>query len=80
MSKKAPTTGRPSIFRGKDRTSPVNAYMTPRGKKKVHEARKRLAALVGWQIGDVKDGDVVEALARGWDETRAYLRQTGQIQ
>ena len=72
-------TGRPAIFRGKDRTKPVKAYMTAHGKNKVNDARKRLAKIVGWKAADVKDGDVVEFLARGEEDTIKYLKSTGQI-
>ena len=72
-------TGRPSIFRGKDRSTPVKAYMTPTGKKQLHVARRRLAHLVGWKVVDVSDGDVVEYLARGHEATVVYLTDRGLI-
>lgn len=71
--------GHPAIFRGKDRTKPLRAFLTEIGKAKIEEARKRLAKLAKWKVSDVSNGDVVEYLARGEQETIAYLRDVGQI-
>lgn len=71
--------GRPSLFRGKDRTRPVSAYMTPAGKQKLHAARVRLAKIVKWDADDITDGDVCEFLARGEADSRAYFKAAGVI-
>ena len=73
-------TGRPSIFRGKDRTAPLKGFLTTVGRQKIEEARKRLATLAGWKAADVSHGDVVEYLARGEVATVQYLKDTGQIE
>lgn len=73
-------TGRPSIFRGKDRTKRVVGYLTKTGTVEFERARKRLATLVQWRIGDVTNSDVVEFLSRGEANALDYLKDTGQIQ
>lgn len=79
----APRKGRASIFRDKlltPRHSPkgrVNGILSHAGAVAFEQARKRLRELyreiVGHQPGSVSDGDCVEYLARGPDETRRYL-------
>ena len=68
-------TGRPVIFGPKDDDKTVRALaLTKRGRVLFEKARKRLKKLAKWP-GSVSDGDVIESLARGDDETAAYLRQ-----
>ncbi len=43
------------------------------GKVEFERARARLKRLARWK-GRVSDGDVFEALARGWPNTEAYLK------
>lgn len=82
MSKKtvAPKkTGRPAIFRPKDRLHGIRAFMTADGEAALQVARVRLATLTGWDADEISVGDVVEYLARGEKDTRAYLRRSGQL-
>jgi hypothetical protein len=64
---------RPTIF-GKKTVRLTAASVTSDGAKQFEAARKRLAKLVGWPVDRVSDGDVTEALARGWDATERYLK------
>jgi hypothetical protein len=54
--------------------------MTPAGLKAFEQARRELgklyAAVTGRTIAQVSDGDTVEFLARGAEETRKYLAET----
>jgi hypothetical protein len=70
---KTPRTGRPSIFRGKKGGTRVHGIVTPAGSIAFEQARKRLGKLVGHDVEDVSDGDVVEYLALGDTETRRLL-------
>jgi len=68
--------GRPSIFTPKDWKDPETrrqGIMTKVGVVAFEKARVRLAKLVGWESTRVADGDVMEYLARGEAETKAYL-------
>ncbi len=69
-----------SIFEGKDPKSRFQGLMTKVGAKALVDAKKKLAGVyreeVGVAYGTISDGDAVEALARGWDDVRAYLRKT----
>ena len=74
-----------SIFREKDSRSRkqggtrVQGIMTPRGRTRFEVARRSLAALyheiVGTPMTRISDGDVVEFLSRGMDETERYIRE-----
>ena len=44
------------------------------GRVEFEKARRRLKQLANWK-GRVSDGDVFEALSRGWDNTREYLKE-----
>lgn len=57
--------GRPSVFRGKDKTRKVSGFLTPTGLKKFDSHRKALAKLAKRDLAAVSEGDVIEALARG---------------
>lgn len=72
-------TGRPSLFRGKDLSSPAKAYLTKVGHHRLSVVRRWLSRQTGWAIGDLKTSDVVEAALRGEAATLAYLKQTGQL-
>lgn len=74
MPRRLPTTGRQSIFRGKDKLhGRLQGILTPLGMARFEAARVRLARLTGRKAKDVSDGDTIEYLARGEDETRVYL-------
>lgn len=75
----APVTGRPAIFRPKDRARQRSVGMTKTGWACFHAARRRLAQMVGVTTKAVSVADTFEYLARGDEDTRAYLRATGQI-
>jgi hypothetical protein len=61
-------TGRPTIFGRKDGDRPYQALaLTKRGQLLFERTRKWLAKLVGRET--VSDGDVIESLVRGEDET-----------
>lgn len=57
---RAPTTGRRSIFRGKDRLRSIKAYLTRDGRDAFTTARSELAAMVGWTPDEVSEGDTVQ--------------------
>lgn len=65
---KAPTTGRRSLFRGKDRTTAVKAYLTQVGHAEFQRARVQLATMVDWEPDAVSEGDIVEWVLRGRPE------------
>lgn len=69
--------GRPSIFRGKQGGRYVQAIITKTGGIEFQRARLRLGKLVrlvrGVMPATISDADVVEYLARGDENTRAYL-------
>ena len=71
---KGPTVliGRASIFR--DKVERVQGMITAVGAGQFEAARDRLSTLVKRHVGDVSDGDVIEFLARGEANTRAYLK------
>jgi len=75
---KTPSTGRPSIFRGKNLKKTIRAAMTDVGLSKFEAARARLAKLTGWKPGDISDGDTAEYLARGHEDTVKYLKGLGK--
>ena len=73
MSKR-PLEGLPSIFRGKDRlTGRVQGLLTRFGRARVEAARKPLAKLTGRKASTISQGDLIEYLARGDENTKAYL-------
>ena len=65
-------TGRASIFRGKDLRKMKRGALTEVGNQEFEAARKRLAKMAGRKTAS--DGDVIEALSRGWAATKAYIR------
>ena len=68
--------GRRSIFRNKDLTRQKAGHTTRVGTARFEAARVRLkilAVLYGVQVEKIGDGDVIEFLARGEANTRAYL-------
>lgn len=66
--------GRPTIFGSKEHGSRVQGGLTKVGTSQFEVARKKLAKMVGWAESRVSDGDVIEALSRGWVNTQEYLR------
>ncbi len=70
--------GRPCIFPNKT-VRLTAASVTAVGASRFEVARKRLAKLAGWDWTDVSDGDVTEALARGWDATAQFLKSRGVL-
>lgn len=67
--------GRASIFRDKKGGDRVHGVLTPRGSVRFELHRRKLAKLVARDPEDVSDADVVEYMARGEQETRAYLAE-----
>lgn len=65
--------GRPSIFRDKKGGSRFQGVLTPAGSRRFELARVRLAKLVSRDPEQVSDADVVEFLARGDKDSKAYL-------
>lgn len=68
-----PVMGRDSIFRNKDKKALIRGITTKVGKKKFEEHRKELAVLAKRPVTRVSDGDVVEYLSRGRENTMQYL-------
>jgi hypothetical protein len=70
--------GRPTIFEA--RTEGVHGNVTPVGKARLDDARRRLRALYREIVREdfagsvISDGDAVEFLARGEVNTRKYLQ------
>lgn len=83
MSKTPAPTGRPSLFRGKNRTHLVSAFLTPEGWRAFYAAQKRLATLATlymvegkrWRQADVSHGDTIEFLALGEKKVETIFRQ-----
>lgn len=83
MKKTGPPTGRPSLFRGKNRSHLVSAFLTPDGWRAFYAAQKRLATLATlymvegkrWRQADVSHGDTIEYLALGHDKVEVMFRQ-----
>ena len=68
------TGGRPTLFKGKDKThGRISGFLTPYGKDQFEHARRRLARLVSLPATSISDADTAEALARGWKDTEQYL-------
>jgi hypothetical protein len=67
------SAGRASLFRDKSRGDRVQGVLTADGSKHFEKHRKALAKLAGRKT--VSDADVIEYLARGEENTRAYLAQ-----
>ncbi len=69
-----------NVFKGKATERKVQGIMTELGWRRFEVARRQLGAIymsvVGRELARVSDGDVVEFLARGEDETRRYLRRS----
>lgn len=69
-----PTTGRASLFRGKQGGMRVQGNLTKIGGQCFEQARGRLKKLYRSVIGTnpktVSDADTIEYLARGEDDTR----------
>lgn len=65
--------GRASLFRGKAGGERINGTITKRGAVCAKQHRTVLAQIAGIKPDEVSDADLVEYLARGEAETRAYL-------
>lgn len=78
---KTPTTGRASIFRGKDNGVRVQGILTAQGGRAFEQRRRELAKLhkqvTKRTPATVSDADVIEYLALGEDSTVAYLEMHG---
>jgi hypothetical protein len=74
---RVPTTGRASIFRGKESGVRVQGVLTRKGGQHFEVRRRMLAKLYREVFGrapaTVSDADVIEFLAIGEEATRAYL-------
>ncbi len=75
----APQTGRPSLFRNKDRLRRRTGYLSKDGHTRFDAAKRRIAGIVKWAVADISDSDVVEFLARGEAASVAYWRETGIV-
>jgi hypothetical protein len=53
----------------------VQGWLSLTGSEKFEEARARLGVLSKWPVDRVSDADVIEYLARGENDTRAYLKE-----
>lgn len=60
-----PLTGRPSIFRGKDRARPIRAILTALGHVAFTQARKDLAKMVKLPVKEISLNDTFEYCVRG---------------
>jgi hypothetical protein len=71
--------GRASVFRGKDGGVRVQGILTRKGGKYFEQRRKQLERLYREVLGHapttVSDADVIEFLALGDENTRAYLQR-----
>lgn len=68
--------GRPCVFRDKDGGDRVQGFITKTGAEKFERARRQLAELAIW-VRAPSDADVIEYLARGEENTRAYIKAHG---
>jgi hypothetical protein len=73
MASKKSKMGRPSIFQ--DKTERIQGAVTKIGRRRLNDARGELAIIAGWTATDVSDADAIEYLARGKEETIAYLNR-----
>lgn len=64
----------PAIFKDKADGARYQGIVTKAGSVAFEAARCRLAKLANRSVETTSDGCVFEALARGWDNTREYLR------
>lgn len=64
--------GKPSIFI--DKVARVQGVLSRPGSKRFEQARGRLTKLASWPT-PASDGDTIEALSRGWTETKRYLKR-----
>lgn len=69
------TRGRPSIFGNGAKVRRYQGSVTEPGQVAFEAGRRRLAALSGWPIVKVSDGDVFEYLALGHNVARQILKQ-----
>lgn len=76
----SPQVGRTAVFRNKGRETrhQVRGFLTERGAERFEAHRQALASLSGRTPEQVGDGDVVEYLARGDQETRDHLIGVGK--
>lgn len=69
----ASSMGRPAVFRNKVPENNVHGRLTLEGQRYFDLARKTLARMIDWKPERIGDSDVIEFLARGEKNTRAYL-------
>jgi hypothetical protein len=62
---KQPTTGRRSLFRGKDKALPIRIIMTAIGHVAFRAARKELAKMTALPVKEVSLNDCAEWCIRG---------------
>jgi hypothetical protein len=67
--------GRPSIFRNKGGGARYQGVLTRHGSDAFERRRRELAAIAARPIRGVTDADVIEFLARGRENTVAYLAE-----
>jgi hypothetical protein len=73
MANHGVATGRASVFRNKKGGDRVQGTLTRRGSQRFAQARGALALMTERPVTTISDADVIEYLARGAKNTRAYL-------
>lgn len=68
-----PRMGRPTIF-GPPKPKRYQGNVTAAGSVAFEAARRRLAALSGWPVTRISDGDVFEYMALGDAKARQILK------
>lgn len=66
---------RPSMFGPREGGERVQGVLTKTATQLFERARRRLAEISGWDWGRCSDADVIEFLARGEADTRAYFKK-----
>lgn len=72
--------GPASVFAGKSKDCRVQGVLTPEGGAAFEAARARLGGLVDRPGSSVSDADTIEALARGWVQTRVYVQTRKHVE
>ena len=67
--------GRPCIFGSKYDGDVIQGAITKVGSQRFEAARQELATLAAWKLSHVSDGDTIEFLARGVEETKRFLAE-----
>lgn len=62
-----------AIFKQKLGGARYQGVVTAIGSVRFEQARKRLAKLADREVEQTSDGDTMEAMSRGWEETAKYI-------